>query len=250
MIAGAEALTSDGQNPRRSGGVATVLLVYAFAVIMAGTTLPTPMYALYATTMGFTVLTSTMIYAAYAGGVLAALVIFGRWSDAIGRRPVLLGGVVAAVASGAMFLLARHGARSGGCTRAVRAVGRCLHRHRHRSDHRSRTAEMAHQGRRDRDHRQRGWAGRRAPAGRCSRRILSRTAAPGLRDAHRAGGGGRPCRHRRARNINQDRISRDAAAATSCPSAVPRSPSRRSGRSRDLRAWGCSPRWHRHSFPP
>jgi hypothetical protein len=36
------------------------------------------MYALYATTMGFTVLTTTMIYAAYAGGVLAALVIFGR----------------------------------------------------------------------------------------------------------------------------------------------------------------------------
>lgn len=106
MIAGAEALTSDGQNPRRSGGVATVLLLYAFAVIMAGTTLPTPMYALYATTMGFTVLTTTMIYAAYAGGVLAALMIFGRWSDAIGRRPVLLGGVVAAVASGAMFLLA------------------------------------------------------------------------------------------------------------------------------------------------
>jgi MFS family permease len=86
--------------------VATVLLAYAFAVIMAGTTLPTPMYALYATTMHFTVLTTTMIYAAYAGGVLAALVVFGRWSDAIGRRPVLLGGVVVAVASAAMFLLA------------------------------------------------------------------------------------------------------------------------------------------------
>jgi len=35
MIAGAEALTSEGQNPRHSGGVATVMLVYAFAVIMA-----------------------------------------------------------------------------------------------------------------------------------------------------------------------------------------------------------------------
>ncbi len=92
--------------PVMPGGAATALLVYAFAVIMAGTTLPTPMYALYATTMHFTVLTTTMIYAAYAGGVLAALVVFGRWSDAIGRRPVLLGGVLAAVASGAMFLLA------------------------------------------------------------------------------------------------------------------------------------------------
>lgn len=106
MIVSTEALTSGSQSPRPSGGVATALLAYAFAVIMAGTTLPTPMYALYATTFGFTVLTTTMIYAAYAGGVLAALVFFGRWSDAIGRRPVLLGGVVAAVASGTMFLLA------------------------------------------------------------------------------------------------------------------------------------------------
>ncbi len=102
----AEAPTSESQKGRRRGGVATVLLVYAFAVIMAGTTLPTPMYALFATNMGFTVLTTTMIYAAYAGGVLAALLVFGRWSDAIGRRPVLLGGVVTAVVSGAMFLLA------------------------------------------------------------------------------------------------------------------------------------------------
>ncbi|BDY32578.1 MFS transporter [Mycolicibacterium mageritense] len=102
----AHTVTSKGQEPRDRGGAVTVLLVYAFAVIMAGTTLPTPMYALYATTMGFTVLTTTMIYAAYASGVLAALLVFGRWSDAIGRRPVLLGGVVAAVASGAMFLLA------------------------------------------------------------------------------------------------------------------------------------------------
>jgi MFS family permease len=73
---------------------------------MAGTTLPTPMYGLYATTIGFTVLTTTVIYGMYAGGVLAALVVFGRWSDAIGRRPVLLGGVVLAIASAATFLIA------------------------------------------------------------------------------------------------------------------------------------------------
>ena len=57
---------------------------------MVGTTLPTPMYALYADRMHFAVLTTTVIYATYAGGVLFALLVFGRWSDAIGRRPVLL----------------------------------------------------------------------------------------------------------------------------------------------------------------
>lgn len=73
---------------------------------MVGTTLPTPMYALYAEHMHFSVLTTTVIYATYAGGVLFALLAFGRWSDAIGRRPMLLAGVVAALASAAVFLVA------------------------------------------------------------------------------------------------------------------------------------------------
>jgi MFS family permease len=82
------------------------LLAYAFAAIMVGTTLPTPMYAIYAQQMHFAVLTTTVIYATYAGGVLFALLAFGRWSDAIGRRPVLLAGVVLALASAAVFLVA------------------------------------------------------------------------------------------------------------------------------------------------
>jgi MFS family permease len=82
------------------------LLAYSFAAIMVGTTLPTPMYALYGEQMHFAVLTTTVIYATYAGGVLFALLVVGRWSDAIGRRPVLLAGVVFALASAAVFLVA------------------------------------------------------------------------------------------------------------------------------------------------
>jgi len=82
------------------------LLAYAFAAIMLGTTLPTPIYALYGQNMHFAVLTTTVIFSAYAIGVLAALLLFGRWSDAIGRRPVLIAGAVAAIASAAVFLVA------------------------------------------------------------------------------------------------------------------------------------------------
>lgn len=82
------------------------LLAYAFAAIMLGTTLPTPIYALYGQNMHFAVLTTTVIFSAYAIGVLTALLLFGRWSDAIGRRPVLIGGAVAAIASAAVFLVA------------------------------------------------------------------------------------------------------------------------------------------------
>jgi MFS family permease len=85
---------------------AFALLAYSFAAIMVGTTLPTPLYALYSDRMHFAVLTTTVIYATYAGGVLFALLVFGRWSDAIGRRPVLLAGTVFALASAVVFLVA------------------------------------------------------------------------------------------------------------------------------------------------
>ena len=71
---------------------------------MLGTTLPTPMYALYSERMHFSVLATTVIYATYAGGVLLALLAFGRWSDAVGRRPMLLAGTVFALASALGFL--------------------------------------------------------------------------------------------------------------------------------------------------
>ncbi|MBJ7385196.1 MAG: MFS transporter, partial [Mycolicibacterium sp.] len=42
-----------------------------------GTTLPTPIYALYAERMHFDVLTTTVIFSTYAVGVLTALLVFG-----------------------------------------------------------------------------------------------------------------------------------------------------------------------------
>ncbi|MFZ2176834.1 MAG: MFS transporter [Rhodococcus sp. (in: high G+C Gram-positive bacteria)] len=73
---------------------------------MLGTTLPTPMYGLYQEKFGFSVLVVTVIFAAYAAGVLAALMAFGRWSDTLGRRPLLLAGVVLAAISAVFFLVA------------------------------------------------------------------------------------------------------------------------------------------------
>ena len=85
-------------------GYAFALLAYSFAAIMLGTTMPSPMYALYSERLHFAVAETTVIYATYAGGVLAALLVFGSWSDAIGRRPVLLAGTLCALASAAVFL--------------------------------------------------------------------------------------------------------------------------------------------------
>lgn len=89
---------------RRRFGFA--LLTYALTAVMLGATLPTPMYELYSDRMQFSVLTTTVIFATYAGAVLAALLLFGRWSDVIGRRPVLLVGIGFAAASSVVFLVA------------------------------------------------------------------------------------------------------------------------------------------------
>ena len=87
-------------------GYSFALLAYSFAAVMLGTTLPSPMYGLYAEHLHFAVLTTTVIFATYAGGVLFALFAFGSWSDAIGRRPVLVVGTLCAIASALVFLAA------------------------------------------------------------------------------------------------------------------------------------------------
>jgi MFS family permease len=84
---------------------------YAFGVTMLGTTLPTPLYAIYQQDFGFSELMVTVIFATYAAGVIAALMLFGPLSDKIGRRRVLLPGLALAALSAVAFLLA-HGVGS------------------------------------------------------------------------------------------------------------------------------------------
>ena len=88
---------------RRGGFAATA---YAFAVVMLGTTLPTPLYASYRVEFGFSELMVTVIFATYAVGVIAALLLFGGLSDQIGRRRALLPGVLFSALSAVVFLIA------------------------------------------------------------------------------------------------------------------------------------------------
>jgi MFS family permease len=82
------------------------IVAAAFAVTMLGTTLPTPLYVQYQRDLDFGTLVVTVIFAAYAAGVLAALLLFGSASDVVGRRRMLLAGLGCAVLSGAAFLVA------------------------------------------------------------------------------------------------------------------------------------------------
>lgn len=95
----------DDASPRVTGGSFAVVAL-AFAVTMLGATLPTPMYSFWQKDFGFEVATVTVIFAMYAVGVLAALVVTGPWSDAVGRKPLLLAGLGLSLLSDVVFLLA------------------------------------------------------------------------------------------------------------------------------------------------
>ena len=58
--------------------------------LLAGSSAPTPLYAVYQAEWGFSPITTTIVFAVYALGVLVALLIAGSLSDHVGRRPVLL----------------------------------------------------------------------------------------------------------------------------------------------------------------
>lgn len=76
----------------------------ALFITMIGTTLPTPLYALYQQQLGFDAIWLTLIFSVYAAGVIAALVLVGSWSDQVGRRPLLLAGLTMAAISAVIFL--------------------------------------------------------------------------------------------------------------------------------------------------
>ncbi|MCX4767675.1 MFS transporter [Streptomyces sp. NBC_01275] len=90
----------------RRGWRPCLLGAAVFAVCMAGTTLPTPLYGLYQEKFGFSELTVTVVFAVYAFGVIGVLLLAGNASDVVGRRPVLLGGLACAAASAVCFLCA------------------------------------------------------------------------------------------------------------------------------------------------
>ncbi len=86
--------------------VAFWLLAFVFAAAMLGTTVPTPLYAIYQVRWHFSAAVVTVIFAAYGAAVLATLLLAGRSSDQAGRRPVLAVALGVSALSTVAFILA------------------------------------------------------------------------------------------------------------------------------------------------
>src|SRR5258708_39352202 len=73
---------------------------------MLGTPLPPPLYDIYQAQGPFSPAVVTVIFAVYAAGVLAALLLAGRASDQAGRKPVLAVALGCSALSTVVFILA------------------------------------------------------------------------------------------------------------------------------------------------
>jgi hypothetical protein len=82
------------------------LLLSITISFLAGSSAPTPLYALYQAQWGLSPITVTIVFGIYAVSVLTALLFVGRLSDHLGRRPVLIAAVAAQLATMVIFATA------------------------------------------------------------------------------------------------------------------------------------------------
>jgi Na+/melibiose symporter-like transporter len=83
------------------------IVAFAFVTVMAFATVPGPLWGLYQERDGFSSLTITVVFAMYAIGVLASLLVVGHVSDWYGRRRVLVPALLVNVVSALVFLAFR-----------------------------------------------------------------------------------------------------------------------------------------------
>ncbi len=93
-----------GLSERRHG-IGFWLAGYVFAVTIAFSAVPAPLYVLYQARDHFGALLVTIIFSVYALGVAASLFVVGHVSDWLGRRRILLIAVAVNMAAGILFLL-------------------------------------------------------------------------------------------------------------------------------------------------
>ena len=101
-------VATDRRSPSRSRaahGAGFWVIAAAFLLVMAFSTIPTPLYSLYQARDGFATFLLTVIFAVYAVGVIASLYLAGHISDWLGRRRIILIAVLIELVSAVIFLV-------------------------------------------------------------------------------------------------------------------------------------------------
>jgi MFS family permease len=82
-------------------------VAFGFATITAFSTAPSALYGFYQRQEGFSSLTITFVYAAYAVGIVVSLVLVGHLSDWYGRRTLLVPGLTFGIAAAVIFMTSK-----------------------------------------------------------------------------------------------------------------------------------------------
>ncbi len=96
-------MSTESSSFRLPPAVAFMLLASVTVSFLASASAPTPLYPTYQAQWGFSPLAVTTIFGVYAIAVLVALLFFGRLSDHLGRKPVLLGALFVQVLTMGLF---------------------------------------------------------------------------------------------------------------------------------------------------
>lgn len=93
------------------GAIVTQRWAYSLLLVLSGVALgvsglPAPLYGMYEDAWHLSPLATTVVFAVYAVAALGAVLISGRISDVVGRKPVLLAALLAMIVGLGVFLIA------------------------------------------------------------------------------------------------------------------------------------------------
>ncbi|MCF6387775.1 MFS transporter [Mycobacterium sp. MBM] len=91
-------------DPTQRWAYPLVLVLSGVALGVSG--LPAPLYGIYEANWHLSPLATTVVFAVYALAALAAVLVSGKISDVVGRKPVLVGALVALLVGLGVFLMA------------------------------------------------------------------------------------------------------------------------------------------------
>src|SRR3981081_1582911 len=80
--------------PRRHARLVFVAAATALAGLFMGNNLPSALYGVFRAALGYSSLTQTLLYAAAVAVIAPGLLVFGPLSDVIGRRALILAGLI------------------------------------------------------------------------------------------------------------------------------------------------------------
>ena len=102
MTQGLAAEAGSQHEARTVAGFWVVALT--LGLFLAAASAPSPLYGVYAARWHFSSTTLTAVFAVYAVALVGTLLVAGSLSDSIGRRPVIVAGLVLQAVSMGLFL--------------------------------------------------------------------------------------------------------------------------------------------------